>query len=394
MKLSLEQKEIFDAIIEWYNNQSIQTMTVGGFAGCGKTFLITKLAEYFNKEDISVAYACYTGKAANVLRQKMEIEIPDIYTIHKLIYYSELITTIDEDGGRENYWENTLKKYLPYDLIIVDEASMVSKYLYDDLLSFGLLVLFIGDHGQLPPVADTFNLMDAPKYKLEKIHRQAEGNPIIKWSMWAREGVPLPFETEITALGTIKRIEPQSVAVSVQSTLDISPIYICGRNKTRHEFNTFIRQRIFKQITPVRINDIVICLKNSTAKGTFNGQIGKVLYVEEENIKDLSNPYVFIRVELENGEIIYEGDVLKAQFGFQPNHNFKTIVDYIKLYDLDPYIDLFDFGYCITVHKAQGSQAPNVVLFNENIYKKEPELYKRWLYTGITRAEKNLLIIG
>jgi exodeoxyribonuclease-5 len=57
-------------------------------------------------------------------------------------------------------------------------------------------------------------------------------------------------------------------------------------------------------------------------------------------------------------------------------------------------IDLFDFGYALTVHKAQGSQAQKVVLFEERFSKMDDETWCRWLYTGVTRAGEELYIIG
>jgi len=56
--------------------------------------------------------------------------------------------------------------------------------------------------------------------------------------------------------------------------------------------------------------------------------------------------------------------------------------------------DLFDFGYALTVHKAQGSQAKKVILFEERFSKMDDTDWKRWLYTAITRAEEELLIFG
>ena len=79
-----------------------------------------------------------------------------------------------------------------YGLIIVDEASMVDDMMIRDLRSFGVPILAVGDHGQLPPVGGVGSLMKNPNLRLEQIHRQAEGNPIIALSKMMREEGRLP----------------------------------------------------------------------------------------------------------------------------------------------------------------------------------------------------------
>ena len=65
--------------------------------------------------------------------------------------------------------------------------------MFEDLKSFGVPILAVGDHGQLPPVRGTFNLMEKPDIRLTKIHRQAENDPIVRLSILAREEGQIPF---------------------------------------------------------------------------------------------------------------------------------------------------------------------------------------------------------
>ena len=97
---------------------------------------------------------------------------------------------------------------------------------------------------------------------------------------------------------------------------------------------------------------------------------------------------VEISMDSFSGDFLYEGVISSEQFNSSTTLN--NIVGYAKTKDMD----LFDFGYALTVHKAQGSQAKKVVLFEERFGRQDEDMWRRWLYTGITRAEEELLIIG
>jgi len=134
-----------------------------------------------------------------------------------------------------------------------------------------------------------------------------------------------------------------------------------------------------------RPNDRVICLRNNREKEIYNGMLG---YIKE--IKKLAGDKYKLEVALDSyeGEQLYTGHVSAEQFGAQKTLN--NILGYTKTKDLD----LFDFGYALTVHKAQGSQAKKVVVFEERFSRDTEEDWRRWLYTAVTRAEEELLIVG
>jgi superfamily I DNA/RNA helicase len=85
---------------------------------------------------------------------------------------------------------------------------------------------------------------------------------------------------------------------------------------------------------------------------------------------------------------MYEGDIAIKQFTSETPLNFKNDRKATLGFDL------FDFGYALTVHKAQGSQARKVILFEERFPKMTDDDWRRWLYTGITRAEEELVLFG
>ena len=162
MKLTEEQGQIVDEILSFPR----QVQTLGGYAGTGKTFCVS----YLHRKLDNYAVCAFTGKASNVLRKR---GIGVAQTIHKTIYapmLDERGKIILDDYGRPIF---DLKKHLEYDGLIVDEASMVNDVIYEDLLSFGVPLIFVGDHGQLEPVGCDVNLMKSPDYRLEEIHRNA-----------------------------------------------------------------------------------------------------------------------------------------------------------------------------------------------------------------------------
>ena len=159
-KFTNQQAAALSAIGAWlkaYNKGGPQYITLGGYAGTGKTTLIAALRKVLtaNMPATKVGFAAFTGKAALVLKRKLvedKILRPgdSISTLHSLMYYSET--------GKGDVLKWRKRDLLKVDMIIVDEASMVSEDIWNDLLSFGKPVLAVGDHGQLPPIGNNFNL--------------------------------------------------------------------------------------------------------------------------------------------------------------------------------------------------------------------------------------------
>jgi exodeoxyribonuclease-5 len=130
------------------------------------------------------------------------------------------------------------------------------------------------------------------------------------------------------------------------------------------------------------VGDRVICLRNNQKVGIFNGMLGQISHIEPH-----SKDWYFAKIDMEDG-FTFEGPILKEQFNNPQPINFTQN----RRESLQG--DLFDFGYAMTVHKAQGSQAKRIILFEERFPKMDEEKWRRWLYTGVTRAEEELFIIG
>lgn len=380
MILTSEQTTIRDAMLTFAKYGGTY-MTVGGYAGTGKTTLLSATMETLMQSEKPpvVVFCCYTGKAASVLRAKLKdagILHDEMYvgTIHGLIYEPDVV------GGVIIGWNRV--PAINADLIIVDEASMVNKEIWDDLRSYGVPIIAVGDHGQLPPIEGAFNLMERPDYKLEKIHRQAEDNPIIKLSMIAR------MEGEIKmgphGAGVMKmNAKNDEVLDKAHKWRGIrNTLFLCGTNRTRISINKAVRGRLGYATNVPQNGEKLICLRNNRQEKIFNGMCGTLTKIHNKN-----RIHYNATIAMED-ESDYHGQVVIDQFGAE-----KTLQEHPFLEQKD-LKDLFDFGYCLTVHKAQGSEAETVVLFEERFSQSTDDQWRRWLYTAVTRARKHLMIVN
>ena len=180
MELTRKQEEGLKIAVERYKHRELYTV-ISGFAGSGKSTLIKFIISALNLSDDDVAYVAYTGKAANVLKQKGCLNPT---TAHQLLYYSRQLP----DGSF--YFVPKKSLDWPYKLIVVDEVSMLPREMWELLLSHKVYILACGDPGQLPPISkDQDNhVLDNPHIFLDEIMRQAQDSGIIRLSMLVREG--------------------------------------------------------------------------------------------------------------------------------------------------------------------------------------------------------------
>lgn len=373
MQFSAEQDNALVAVSAWLKQGYPQVFRLFGYAGTGKTTLARHLAD---NVDGDVLFAAFTGKAALVLRSRGAKKAS---TIHSLIYRprgEELVE--DEDTGKSSMAPLfTLNRQSPVakaSLIVIDECSMVDETLGRDLLSFGTPVLVLGDPGQLPPVSGGGFFTDhEPDVLLESIHRQARGNPIIDLAQMAREGSPIPHGT----YGDSRVITRSEVE---QSEVLAADQVLVGTNKTRRRYNQRLRDLKEFQGSLPAAGDKLVALRNDPAKGLLNGSLWQVMSAPN-TVKPFMN--LLVASEDEGLErVSAKIKVLKAAFE-DPESEIP--------WQLKRRYDDFDYGYALTVHKAQGSQWNNVYLFDESWAFREHS--QRWLYTAITRAAETLTIV-
>ncbi|WP_455478957.1 ATP-dependent DNA helicase [Bartonella sp. B23] len=372
MQFSPEQDNALKAVAAWLKEGYSPLFRLFGYAGTGKT----TLARYFAETvDGSVQFAAFTGKAAQVLRSK---GASNACTIHSLIYCLRGEEEVsDEVTGKKfiapTFALNRKSTAAQAKLIIVDECSMVDEQLAHDLMSFRTPILVLGDPGQLPPISGGgFFSNGAPDFLLSKIHRQARDNPIVRLAMNVREGRDIAYGDYGTVrVVTRKEVEKQFILEADQ--------LLVGINRTRYLYNKRLRELKGFTANYPQAGDKLVCLRNDPVKGLLNGSLWKVLTSQKETVK----PGVNLLVKSEENERgVVKIKLLKASFE-NPDNDIS--------WQLKKRYDDFDYGYALTVHKAQGSQWDNVVLFDEGFAFRD--MYARWLYTGITRAAERLMIV-
>ncbi|PIZ62596.1 hypothetical protein COY16_03930 [Candidatus Roizmanbacteria bacterium CG_4_10_14_0_2_um_filter_39_13] len=386
LALSDDQTTAVDALLRWFetDTKSKKYISLGGYAGTGKTTIISVIRNKLHtiNKRLRVAFVSYTGKATRVLESRLSersiiLKTDSVSTIHALIY-TPIVNEKEEIVG----WKK--KEKIEYDLIIMDEASMVDGIIWNDLLSFTIPIIAVGDHGQLPPIQGNFSLMAKPELILTHIHRQAEKNPIIGLSIQAREhGYIRPGNYS----SLVKKFTPTDpdFHMEMQEALENyhdDTLVLCGYNSTRKRLNRSIRNSLgFEMIEPTS-GDRVICLRNNHEHHIYNGMLGTV-----NNIKPAGDNWFEAEIKMDDGDI-YNGHISREQFESDTALNFTDKRSKVMAGDL------FDFGYALTVHKAQGGQAKKVVLFEERFKKMSDQQWRRWLYTAVTRAEEELIIFG
>ncbi|NMA30185.1 MAG: AAA family ATPase [Candidatus Pacebacteria bacterium] len=388
LTLSADKKIVLKQILQWleFKTNKQQYLTVGGYAGTGKTTLIAVLRRLLYKKDpkLKVAFAAFTGKATRVLQNYLtEFDLlykqDSISTIHSLIY-----SVVENEQQQIVAWRK--KDRLKVDLIIIDEASMLDREIWLDLLSYQIPILAVGDHGQLPPIHGYFNLMKEPILRLESIHRQEINNPIIAVSILARTQGEIPVASYGPKVKKLLKTDPET-GEQIENYLQMAnedTLIVCGYNNTRLRLNQYLRSlKGFEEEDP-QPGDRVICLRNNHQKQIYNGMLGTI-----ERIRRADKNFFELIVDFDDQNFAYEGLAVAKQF-----NSPKTISFNSQDRQLLKKADLFDFAYALTVHKAQGSQAKRVIVFEERFKQMDDEGWRRWLYTAVTRAEEELIIIG
>ncbi|RIX97603.1 ATP-binding protein [Aureimonas flava] len=374
MKFSPQQDEALTRVADWLRRGDQPIFRLFGYAGTGKTTLARHFAEGVEG---GVQFAAFTGKAAQVLRSK---GAKSAKTIHSLIYRPRGEESAeDETTGTARVSPTfSLNRQSPVakaKLVVVDECSMVDEALGRDLLSFGTPILVLGDPGQLPPVSGGGFFTEAePDFLLTEIHRQARDNPILSLALDAREGRALALGDQGAAKVISRREVDRDEVIAADQVL-------VGTNRTRRLYNNRLRElKGFTGPLP-QSGDKLVCLRNDPAKGLLNGSLWQVMTASPEKTKPGTN----LIVKPDDDDIDRGAAKIKLLREAFENPSAEVPWATKKRYDD------FDYGYALTVHKAQGSQWDHVMLFDESWAFKDTR--ERWLYTAITRAAERLTIV-
>lgn len=360
MKLSEQQLSVVEGTIR--DLQYMREITIAGMAGTGKTTIASTLLNELKNRPYVVLTP--TGKAANVLRSKgVKAD-----TIHSAIYNYKGKYVHADSGVEYLNWEEKGAIEKEPEIIFIDEASMVDERLANDLRSLGTKIIWVGDHGQLPPVGKDPGIMKYPNYLLKEVFRQKGNTGLLSYAYDVRSGVNASFKN----YENVTQLKDKSFDELVRLDFDQA---ICGFNNTRHAFNRSFRQKLkYKKI--IEPGEKMICVHNNRRQGIFNGM---QFIVQEVLGFDLDSIVC---------NVIYDGDTKVREIKISRiaigNQNYDTEKSNSEEV-------VADYAYCITCHKSQGSEWNKILVINQNSKAWDQH---RWLYTAATRARESLIILN
>ena len=339
MELKTQQKEALQAIRDFLQDD-YQEFILGGYAGTGKTTLVSAIIEEAKKVNRKAILCAPTGRAAKVLKEKTGYPAS---TIHRAIYVLDHMET-KEDSDDFTYFFPIRLMQNPKDIVfIVDEASMVGAKVHKgEIFQFGtgnLLsdlitsaqvlhggkILFIGDPAQLPPVGETTSCaLDegyfkaighrAGSYELKEVIRQDEESLILKNAMKVRDLLKedaskrheLVFERDAVSVNDIavNDIPMTMLSLFPNPSLGLSVI-ITYSNRAARDYNRMIRSRIFENYSSPHIGDRLIVVTNHYSP-------------DRDGVDVLNGDYVTIRdvspeTEIQSAKIVVERNGNKSQ---------------------------------------------------------------------------------
>lgn len=352
---------------------SAKAMVLTGGPGTGKTTVTQGIIEAYRQAGLEVLLAAPTGRAAKRMTETTGLESK---TIHRLLEFKP------PEGYQRNE-ENPLEG----DALIVDECSMIDVVLMNSLLKAvppAMRLILVGDIDQLPSVGpgnvlrDIINSGRVPVVKLTRIFRQAQSSRIIMNAHRINSGKfpdisngrdsdfffledEDPEHTANQIVDLVRRRLPKAYHVPPASIQVLTPMQrgIVGASNLNILLQNALNPSqafLTRSGTSYRLNDKVMQIKNNYEKEVFNGDIGVISQVDTEE------------------------RTLKVQFDGRDVEYDHTELDELTL------------AYAATIHKAQGSEYPIVVM--PVLMTHYVMLQRNMLYTGITRAKKLLVLIG
>lgn len=389
----LQQKAVMEAI---QNGVFI----LSGGPGTGKTTTINTIIRYFEREGYDIYLAAPTGRAAKRMTEATGFEAR---TIHRML---ELNGALSDENKRSVRFERNMENPLEADVIIIDEMSMVDLPLFQALLKAitpGTRLIMVGDVNQLPSVGPGQILRDImrsgayPMVILQKIFRQAGESDIVVNAHHINRGEAIELNNKSKDFFFLERNDVQVIYKHmIQLIRDKLPKYV---NATSYDIQV---------LTPMRkgslgievLNGILQKYLNPPQPGKREHISGETIYREGDKVMQIRNNYqleweVVSRygIPIDKGMGVFNGDmgrILEIR---------ETASELVVEYDEGrrvtyPFslLEELELSYAITIHKAQGSEYPAVVLplltgprllFNRNL-----------LYTGVTRARNCVTILG
>lgn len=441
--LTASQRELVTQIEEFLKNDSEHVFILKGYAATGKELILKGLENYLRKIEHGMSLVTPTNKAAFWLDQSVDRPVS---TIHSMIYeYTE--TKESEDGQPREASKFIYKLRGNLDsmdhVYVIGESGLLNdeisdcKYLcygtgklLEDLMNFidpnaagcRRKVIFIGDDTQMVPVTSASSALRPSYFKAmysdafpvrifqltDVVDKQLK-NLILKNAVQIRHAIEkkrynrLVFERDASTM--IELDESQFLPTYVkayQAVEDNKPIIVASMNQTAKLYNAQIREQLFPGKTSVQPGDWIMFTKNVWIGDyrAFNGEFAKVLAVKGSENKyidfagrsrELRFRYIDIEITNRYGEKeklsckLFE-NLLDASGSVLPDDEWLELLINTLYYP----VVYAQYGYAITVHKAQGG-VWNTVFFDTEFYQNiKTKAGFKWLYTGLTLAKDRL----
>lgn len=371
---------------------------LSGGPGTGKTTTINLIIQYFVEQGKDILLAAPTGRAAKRMTEATGYEAT---TIHRLL---------EVGGGQEelgqSYFGRDSDNPLEADVIIIDEMSMVDILLFHGLLKAivpGTRLILVGDVDQLPSVGAGQVLRDLivsgcyPCVILQKIFRQAMDSDIIVNSHKINRGEEIRLDTKSKDFLFLERADVMLIRETMAWLIKEKLPAYCNADVMDIQVLTPMRKGA---LGCQELNGYLQGVLNPPAPEKTEHYVGDVIFREGDKVMQIKNNYKLeweirgrFNLPIESGVGVFNGDV--GIIREIDNSSATMTVEYddhrMVQYGLNSLEEL-ELAYAITIHKAQGSEYPAVVMPLLEV----PRLlsYRNLLYTGITRAKKCVCILG
>lgn len=374
-------------------------LVLTGGPGTGKTTTINAMIQYFGSQGLDIFLAAPTGRAAKRMTEATGYEAQ---TIHRLL---EVNGNPEENDGRSGFSRDE-ENPLEADIIIIDEVSMVDLPLMHALLRAivpGTRVILVGDGNQLPSVGPGSVLKDIleserfPTVRLTKIFRQATESDIVMNAHKINRGEPVILDNKSRDFFFLKRQDANAI-ISVVIAL------------IKKKLPKYVEADIYdiQVLTPMRkgllgverLNRILQEYLNPPDKKKVEKEYGDKLFREGDKVMQIRNNYQLEwEIATKFGLVVDKGvGIFNGDMGIITNinsYNETLEVEYDEKRRVTyPFqlLDELELAYAITIHKAQGSEYPAVVI---PLLPGPRQLYHRnLLYTAVTRAKKCVTLVG
>ncbi len=372
---------------------------LSGGPGTGKTTTINAIIRFFLAEGMDIYLAAPTGRAAKRMTEATGYEAR---TLHRLLELSGVLSEESKSARFEKNEENPLEA----DVIIVDEMSMVDIFLFQALLraiTVGTRLIMVGDVNQLPSVGPGQVLRDImaserfPTVVLERIFRQAGESDIVRNAHRIHAGDMLPLDNKSRDFFFLERNDVNVIYKHmIQLITDKLPRYV---DAEPYEIQV---------LTPMRkgslgvetLNGILQRYLNPPSSDKREYTSGDTLFRERDKVMQIKNNYQLeweivsrYGIPIDKGAGIFNGDIgTIVRIDEQAGEVTVEYDEHRRVTYLFAQLDEIELAYAVTIHKAQGSEYPAVImpllsgprmLFNRNL-----------LYTGVTRAKNCVTILG